>query len=334
MINPKKAKQIISKKIRESSKEDFIKDIGEVYEEESSMQQVELHDRIDTDTQLFLFRPSDTPLHLNAYLACALTGLDDSQRNLVFQLSDSISEICQKHGISLYEPRKHTDPVHNPDVNDVDVFRTDRERVLGSDLLIFLSHYPSTGAGQELDFAYNALLPIIIISKNDKRVSRMVTGIPSFKVHLQYSEPEDLNERFDNCLDAIKPIIEERKMAYSDFNTNIIGQRIRTLREQLGLSRSDIASNVRQVSEDVLKKMEESADNISNPSLIQLRQIAVILKTTVAELIEPDMGSRVVSFLNEWLEGRQAARYSTITNEDRKKLMRRVLLRVVDSLEK
>jgi len=332
MIDPKDAKKLVIDNINKASKEDIEKSI-----DASSTKDKPCLTGIggkNNVTQLTLFRPSDTPLPLNAYLASALTGLDKDQRSLVFQLSDTISLICEKHGIDLYEPRKKTDPVHHPNVNDKDVFMTDRERVLSSDLLIFLSHYPSTGAGQELDFAYSAMLPIIIISRNTDKVSRMVTGIPTFSVHLQYDEPEELRAMFDNCLDTIKPLIEERKLAFSSYKQNIVGQRIRTLREQLGLTREDVVSMAKTITKSELKKLEESADNVSNPSLMQLRQIAVILKTTVADLVEPDTGSRIISFLNDWLEGRQAARYSSISDDDTKKIMRRVLLRVVDSLEK
>ena len=332
VIKPKDAKKLVIDKLNNATKEDIESTINET---DAELQTIPREiGRSENSKLLSLLRPSDNPLPLSGYLACALTGLDEDKRSLVFQISDTISQICKNHGIDLYEPRNQTDPVHHPHVEDIEVFKTDRERVLNSDILIFLSHYPSVGAGQELDFAYNAMLPIVIISRNTDKVSRMVTGIPTFKVHLQYDEPEELRALFDNCIDTIKPIIEERKLAFSNYRQNIVGQRIRTLREQLGLTREDIVSMAKTITKDELKKLEESIDNISNPSLMQLRQIAVILKTTVADLVEPDMGGRVISFLNDWFEGRQAARYSTISDDDTKKIMRRVLLRVVDSLEK
>ena len=331
MIDPEQAAKIVSDRLSKATKEDM--------ESAASASRLPIRNTIEAEdavdvTQLRLFRPSDVPLPLNAYLACALTGLEADQRSLIFQISDAIALICEKHGIDLYEPRKSTDPVHHSTIPDNEVFRKDRERVLSSDLLVFLSHYPSTGAGQELDFAYSAMLPIIIISRSSDRVSRMVTGIPTLSVHIQYDDPEDLRARFDACLDSIKPIVEERKLAFSEYRQNIVGQRIRSLREQLGLTRADVASTIETLTVEGLKRLEESTDDLSNPSLAQLRRIAVVLKTTSADLVEPDMGARVVSFLNEWLENRQAARYSTITEEDQKKVMRRVLLRVVDSLEK
>lgn len=335
MVDPKKAKEIVIASINETTREQ----LGEgasIHLPHDDADKTPVKEGLPRAAvgQLSLFRPSDAPLPLQAYLASALTGLDKDQRSLIFQISDAISLICRKHGIDLYEPRKKTDPVHHAHVEDMEVFKTDRERVLESDLLIFLSHYPSTGAGQELDFAYSALLPIILISRSGDKVSRMVTGMPNLKVHLQYEEPEELREKLDSCMDTVKPIIEERKLAYSGYDRNLVGQRIRTLREQLGLTRKDIATNVKYFTEADLKLLEESTDKAGNPSLMHLRQIAVLLKTTVADLVEPDMGARVVSFLTDWVEGRQAARYSTISDEDRKKIMRRVLLRVIDQLEK
>jgi len=320
MIDPKDALHIVSSDIQDTSKDEVKKAIT---------------DDLTTDTTLSVCRPSDMHLPLKAYLASALTGLEKDQRSLIFHLSDIVSTICEKHGINLYEPRKKTDPVHHPEVHDTKVFTTDREGVLASDLLIYLSHFPSTGAGQELDFAYNAMLPIIVISRDEDTVSRMVTGIPTFNVQIKYSEPEEMRVRLDDCLDTIKPLIEERKLAFAEYDVNIIGKRIKELRTGLGLSKRDIADSIFTITVEELTKLEDNTDKISNPSLVQLRQIAFILKTTVADLVEPDMGGRVISFLNNWLEGRQAARgYSSISDEDTKKIMRRVLLRVMDSLEK
>ena len=133
MIDPKQATQLVTDRLENATKEDMEKVVAK-----SQLSTSNSTDSQDESTQLRLFRPSDTPLPLSAYLACALTGVDADQRSLVFQISDSLSQICKKHSIDLYEPRKSTDPVHHPDMEDSEVFRKDRERVLGSDLLVFL----------------------------------------------------------------------------------------------------------------------------------------------------------------------------------------------------
>ncbi len=95
-------------------------------------------------SQLTLFHPADASVELEAYLSSALTGLDKEQRSLIFQICDLIAQVCEKHDISLYEPSKHTDPVYHRDLADTQVFRINRERVLASDLLIHLTHFPGT----------------------------------------------------------------------------------------------------------------------------------------------------------------------------------------------
>ena len=283
--------------------------------------------------QLKLFDPKDSKVCLNAYLACALTGLDKDQRHLVFQLSDITSLICNKHGIDLYEPRKATDPVHHPDVSDTEVFKTDRERVLNSDLLIHLTHYASTGSGIELEFANSALLPLLLVARDEDRVSRMITGIPGFKVHLSYSEPEEFRNKLDNCLSQIKPILLERKLSFSEYDINIVGARIQYFREELGLSRQELSDLLPSLTGDQLNQIEENKDKISNPNLLQLRQLATVLKTTVADLVEPNLESFVLSSLHDLMvpQESKAARYGT--SRDKNKILRRVLLRVIDSLE-
>lgn len=285
-------------------------------------------------SQLTLFHPDQASVELGAYLACTLTGLDKDQKGVVFRLSNIIAQVCEKHGISLLDPSQHTDPVYHPNLSDKDVYQINRKQVLASDLLIHLTHFPGSEAGQALDFAYSALLPMIIISHSEDTVSRMVTGIPAFKVHLRYEDPRELWDLLDDCLEKVKPVVRERKLAFSRSSVNFVGQRIRLLREQQGLTRKAVAKNVDYLTEDALAQIEENIDQQSNPSLLQLRQIAVLLKTTVADLVEPDMGGRMVGFLNDWLDGRQAARYPNISDRDSKKIMRRMLLRVIDSLEK
>ena len=216
MITPDQVVEHLREHFSNSSLEDFKERLGRYCPEivEGTAMEESVQSKEDTGGQLILFRPQSAPLPLEAYLASALSGLSADQRQLVFHLSDIVATVCEDLGISLYEPRKKTDPVHHADVQDAEVFRIDRERVLNSDLLIHLCHYPSTGSGEELDFAYNALVPIILIVHSESKVSRMVTGIPAFKLTITYTEPEDLRHELRDCLLKVRPILEERKMAF------------------------------------------------------------------------------------------------------------------------
>lgn len=310
---------------------------GGAVNEDSDLAQVGLPGlETETTAEVLALRASASRPPLDAYLACALTGLNEEQRQLVFQLSDAVATVCAELDIDLYEPRKQTDPVHHASVPDSDVFHIDRERVLGSDLLVFLSHYPSTGAGEELDFAFSAMVPIVVITHSSSRVSRMVTGIPGVVVTVAYQEPEELRTRLRETLLQMRPQLVQRKLSFSDYDTNIVGDRMRQLRETQGMTREDVArasSKRSPISPEMLARFEQSSDKDANPSLLQLREIATALRTTVSELVEPDLEEIILATLSSWVADRQAARFGNVTVRDRNKLLRRLLLRLIDSLE-
>jgi transcriptional regulator with XRE-family HTH domain len=281
-----------------------------------------------------LLHPRVDQLPLRAYLASALTGLSPEQRSTIFDISDRVNEICLAAGIDLYEPRKRTDPIHNVDVPDAEVFKMDHDRVVTSDLLIHLCHYPSTGSGEELAFAYASLLPILLLAPAAQRVSRMITGIPSLKIEIRYQNPEDLNVLLTKRLLEIRPYLEQRRMANVESRLNIVGEKVRDLRLSSGWTREDLAERVGLTVESI-RHLEENVDSISNPSLAHLRALATALKTTVAELIIPDLNEYILSQIQSSLYQRVPARfYDRMTPRDRNTLMRRYLYRVLDWLEK
>ena len=282
---------------------------------------------------LILFQREPAPLQLNAYLATALTGLEESARKSLFGVSDIVGSVCSELDIDLYQPRQHTDPVSHPDVSAEDVHGLDRERVLNSDLLIHIADHPSTGAGEELDFASNALVPVILISHGESRVSRMVTGIPAFKLIVEYTDVRELQEELRRLLMEIRPILEERKLVFAEFDQNIVGNKVRILRQDLLLTREDIVSASNSLmTTSRLKQIEESTDKTSNPSLLEMRTLAALLKTTVADLAEPDLSERIFGVLQEWMSGKVAARY-LMSDNDQRRVIRRILYRVCDNLD-
>lgn len=280
-------------------------------------------------------KPKRVPL--NAYLACALTGLGNDQRMLVNHLSDLANVVCKSVDIDLYEPRKKTDPVHNPDVVPSDVFHIDRERVIASDLVIHLADFPSTGAGEELTFAFDSLVPMIVIAHDSRSVSRMITGIPSLKLEIRYQEPEDLREMLGIRLQEIRPVLEQRKLAISDFSDNIVGIKVRELRLAASLSREELAKSV-GLTVDAIEHIEENIDTVSNPSLTQLRLIATTLKTTVAELVNPSYAESVIAgiqaILDDRVEEATAARFRRqgIPTKDQQAILERYLIRLLELL--
>jgi transcriptional regulator with XRE-family HTH domain len=160
----------------------------------------------------------------------------------------------------------------------------------------------------------------------------MVLGIPSLVIQVSYNSIEELQTQLNEALFGFRPLLEERKLAFSKYDVNLVGEKVRELREKAGLTRREVVSATRHLTEDVLKNIEEKTDRDSNPSLIQLREIATVLKTTVSELVEPDFNQRVLVMLNTWVSDRAAAR-NTISRNDRNKAIKAVLRRLADSID-
>ena len=229
--------------------------------------------------------PSSGPLQ--AYLACALMGLEEQERQLVFQLSDVVAVVCASLKIDLYEPRKKTDPVHNADVSSDIVFHLDRRKVLNSDLVIYLAQFPSTGAGEELDFAFTSLLPIVVVTTRTARVSRMVKGTPNVRL-VEYDEPEELRLNLYVELNKIRPALKRRRLAIADHDGYTVAKNIRRIRCMRGLSVDQLATRISRrfaVPSGVVQRWEDLSDRESNLSLLQLREIAYALNVDVSQLV-------------------------------------------------
>ena len=331
MINPQDAQNILSEHFKQITFDEFY-DLRNQYIEEAGAPVLPSPMHTES-TSIILCQREAAPLPLNAYLASALTGLTLEQRDHLVAVSAVAKSVCSDLEIDLYEPRQVTDPVNHPQITSEDVFDLDRERVLSSDLVIHIADFASTGAGEELDFALAALIPIVLISHGDSHVSRMVTGIPALKLKISYEELDELERELRERLTEIRPILEERKLAFSDFDKNMVGHKVRLSREGAGLTREDVVVQLGKVlTPERLRRIEESSDKIANPSLLELRSLAVVLKTTVADLAEPDLDERMMAWLRELMLSRVEARYA-MTSSDQRKVFRRMLYRVLDRTE-
>ncbi|MDX3752734.1 helix-turn-helix transcriptional regulator [Streptomyces sp. AK08-02] len=229
-----------------------------------------------------------TQCRLDAYLASALTGLDDDQRKYLFEISDAVATTCAGNNVRLYEPRKVTDPVHHTTVPDVEVFRTDRRRVINSDLLIYLAHHPSTGAGQELVFAQEAIVPILVVAHMDTRISRMVTGIPGPLTLVRYDTLTCLTERLEQEILDLQPKLLQRRIALAELEQPRVGTHIRELREARNMTHRQVAESTRipnAFTPEQLRQWEQSSDRLNNLSLTQLQEIASALSVSIKDLV-------------------------------------------------
>jgi transcriptional regulator with XRE-family HTH domain len=278
---------------------------------------------------------------LKGYLASALTNLDEPRKKEIFEAQDVIAEVCAAYGIELYQPRNVSDPVLHASLAPGSVFNTDRKRVLESDILVVMTHEPSFGAGQELEFARSALLPIVLIIPNGKAVSRMVLGIPSTLYNVSYTTLNELRTNLRQAISFLIPILLERKLTYSNYPSEGIGRNVKRFREQCQLKRDALAYAM-GVTEEEIANIEESPDRLSNLSLLLLRKLALVLKISLPELVAPDYVATVADQLVDLLTSTAAPiphqmrghKLSEITPRDKRRIWIRILRKTIDELDR
>lgn len=220
-----------------------------------------------------------------AYFASALTNLEDDQRTEMHALDETVNQICQSyrhHPLVLYRPRLKTSPIVHAAVPPRDVYNIDRECVASADLLILAAIYPSLGAGMEMQLALQSCSSVILLTKKDQKLSKMVLGCPIRKRIVQYSQLPDLETLLPQALDALLPhLVQLRATKLSDTG---LCDRLKHFREHRGLSEKDLARMV-GVGTRYIQDLESKPEVISNPSLSILRRIAKALSLAEAFLI-------------------------------------------------
>ena len=104
-------------------------------------------------------------------------------------------------------------------------------------------------------------------------------------------------------------------------------------RASRGRKRSQVASKIDDLlSIQRIAQIEENLDSVSNPTLVELRCLAAILKTTVAELVEPDLGEHVIKVVKDLMMGNVAARYGT-SSKDQRAMVSSMLHRLLVALD-
>jgi hypothetical protein len=242
-----------------------------------------------------MLRSADFPVNhnntvqLSAYLATALTGLSETNRVRVFEISDAVAKACRRVNIELYEPRNSTDPVHHTHISDSDVFRFDRQKVSAADLLLYVADFPSTGAGQELIIAGNSMVPIVAVAHESLKVSRMVTGMPGDFTLLRYSSINGIELFLVEKLHGMRPALERRKKALVGYGENRIGATLERIRRSRDMTYEDVAAAFRipnAVTAQQIEQCEKAPDLQNNLSVFFLRELAAALDVSIADLLQ------------------------------------------------
>jgi len=220
---------------------------------------------------------------LNGYISTALTNADADARKAIDDTVAAIREATDGE-LAVYFPGDFTDPVRDAHVSAEEVFRIDRERVKGADVIFLLAHTPSIGVGQELTMALESLIPVVLIAPRGTRVSRMALGVPADLVQVRYDDHADLRDQLRAALATLRPRLQARREAFAALDANVAGAKIRALREQRRLTREELAQRI-GMTEAGVAHLEEASDRQADPSLTQLRQIAAVLEVRAADLV-------------------------------------------------
>ena len=107
---------------------------------------------------------------------------------------NSIINICNKHGNVFDSPID----TKNFNGSDEERYKKAFEKVKKADLIIAESSSPSTGQGMEIREADILDKQIIIVAKENSKVSGMIKGCNSIKEIIYYSNLEDLSSKLNN----------------------------------------------------------------------------------------------------------------------------------------
>jgi hypothetical protein len=119
------------------------------------------------------------------YISGALTNVSNPDETKKFY--EEIGQLCIRFGNHPYVPHLHTDPIKNADVTPDEVYKTDKSKVVTSDLLIAYIGIPSLGVGMELAYAEERNIPIILMYEKNKPISRFPRGIPAVIKEISFS---------------------------------------------------------------------------------------------------------------------------------------------------
>ena len=145
-----------------------------------------------------------------AYISGALSDMTEEERTALRSFYESIARVCNDLHLHAYVPHLVSDPAKNADLSPHDVDALDREAVTRSALVIAYVGRPSTGVGIEIEMAYHANKPVIILCEKQivlsRRLSRLVRGSPAVIKEILFDDREEATVLLANFLrDAYLP---------------------------------------------------------------------------------------------------------------------------------
>jgi transcriptional regulator with XRE-family HTH domain len=233
---------------------------------------------------------SEAPVKWLAYFASCLTSLRDQERELLFREAALVRDACEGIRAYLYEPANYTDPVRNQSLPPETVYAIDHAQVSRSHFVVLHSRHPSHGAGQELEIAMNAGLPVILLQAAGSRVSRMVLGTYARLHQVHYENDEELTRKLRAALPKVVSELVARHKGEAFVPWQLARQPDETFAARLKALRSDMQMDAETlgrhagISRIAIENMEKGL--FSNPSVTTVRLLAQILRTSTSLLLD------------------------------------------------
>jgi len=150
-----------------------------------------------------------------------LTDLKDKEGTKKFYIR--MAEVAKKNDVQCFWAFLHgTDPQEDPNVPSSEVYKSDLEALAASDVIIVYLGEPTTGTGQEMEYAQEHGIPIYMMYEKGKFISRMAKGSPNVKGSIIFSSEDDALVKLDTLLDGLKKRLEEQGTLREDFSIDSI----------------------------------------------------------------------------------------------------------------
>ncbi len=135
------------------------------------------------------------------YISGALSDVPDSIRQQYLDFYESIGRMVESIGLTPYVPHQNTDPVRHKDVTPKQVDMIDRTAVTSAMLVVAVVDNPSLGVGVEVEMAYHAHKPVVLLCHGDRiaerRISRLIRGNPGVVHEIIYVNRGDALARLE-----------------------------------------------------------------------------------------------------------------------------------------
>lgn len=129
------------------------------------------------------------------YISGALSDVPESIRQQYLDFYESIGRVVESVGLTPYLPHQNTDPVRHKDVTPQQVDMIDRTAVTSAMLVVAVADNPSLGVGIEVEMAYHAAKPVVLLCHRDRiaerRISRLIRGNPGVVREIIYADRGD-----------------------------------------------------------------------------------------------------------------------------------------------